>query len=90
MTRNEDQPQQVIPDRIVERCVEVALAQLLSLLQLVFHLRVLAVEHLAPAKVVQRPMLCGRHEPGARFVRDAGLGPPLQRRDERILSQVFR
>src|SRR2546430_15720597 len=34
-------------------------------------------------------MLRGGHEPGARIVRDARLGPALERADERILRQVL-
>src|SRR3989442_10770347 len=43
--------------------------------ELVTELLVLTVEHLAPAQLVYCPMLRGGHEPGARIVRDARLGP---------------
>src|SRR3989442_6097395 len=57
--------------------------------ELVTELLVLTVEHLAPAQLVYCPMLRGGHEPGARIVRDARLGPALERGDERILRQVL-
>ena len=34
-------------------------------------------------------MLRGGHEPGARIVRDARLGPALERGDERVVRQVL-
>jgi len=34
-------------------------------------------------------MLRGSHEPGAGVVRDAGLRPLLQRRDESTLPEIF-
>src|SRR5207244_13010725 len=35
-------------------------------------------------------MLRGGHEPGARIVRDARLGPPLERREQRLLREILR
>src|SRR5947207_418823 len=40
--------------------------------------------------MVDGAMLRRRHEPRARIVRDARLGPLLERGDERILREVFR
>ena len=52
-------------------------------------LLVLALEQLVPAEVVDRAMLRGGHEPGARVARDARLRPLLERGDERILREVL-
>src|SRR6185295_9929405 len=57
--------------------------------QLDRELLVLALEPGAPAEDVDGAMLGGGHEPGARIVRDARRGPPLQRGDQRVLRQVF-
>ncbi len=90
MTGREDQAQQVVADVIVERRVEITLGALFPGAQLVTELRVLALEQLAAAKQVDRPMLRGGHQPGARVVRDARLRPPLERGDERVLGEILR
>ena len=38
---------------------------------------------------VDRAVLGGGHQPGARVVRDAGLRPLLERRDERVLGELL-
>jgi hypothetical protein len=42
------------------------------------------------AQAVDRPALGGGHEPGARVVRDARLGPLLEGGYEGLLSEVLR
>ena len=49
----------------------------------------LALEQRSPAQQVDRAMLRGGHQPGARVVRDARLRPLLERGDERVLRQVL-
>src|SRR2546422_9680368 len=74
---------------IVDRGVEIRPRRVPPSLELVTELLMLAVEHLAPAQLVNRPVLRGGHEPGARIVRDARLGPALERGDERVVRQVL-
>ena len=64
-------------------------ASLLLGLELVAELLVLALEQLVPAQQVDRAMLRGGHEPGARVVRDARLRPLLERGDERVLRELL-
>ena len=90
MAGGKDQAQQVVADVIVERRVERALGALLPGAQLVPELHVLALEQLAAAEQVDGAMLRRGHEPGARVVRHARLGPPLERRHEGVLREILR
>ncbi len=83
---HEDQPQHVVLDAVVEHRLEVGL---LGLLELAAELLVLALQPRVAAEQVDRTVLGGGHEPGARVVRDARLGPLLQRRHERVLREVL-
>src|SRR5437867_7928724 len=85
MTRDEHQAQEVVAHFVVDRSGEIRLRTPLPGLELGPELLVLALGELAVAQVVDRPMLRGGHEPGARVVRDTRLRPPLQRGDQRIL-----
>src|SRR5262249_2201063 len=49
----------------------------------------LARDQLMPPQPVDRPTLRGGHEPSARIVGHARLGPPLQRGDERVLGEFL-
>src|SRR3989442_14049595 len=89
MAGDEHEAQQVVADMIVDRRVEIRHRRVPPSLELGTELLMLAIEHLAPAQLVDRPMLRGGHEPGARIVRDARLGPALERDDERVLRQVL-
>ena len=89
MAGREHQPQQVVADMIVERGIEVRHVRLLLRLQLVPELLVLALQHGAPAELVDRTVLCRRHQPRARVVRHARRRPPLERREEGILRQIL-
>src|SRR5881296_1351376 len=90
MAGDEHEAEQVVADVIVDRGVEIRQRRLALRLELVPELLVLAIEHLAAAQLVDRPMLRGGHQPGARVVRYARRGPALERRDERVMSQVLR
>src|SRR5438067_441147 len=90
MTGGEDQAQQIVADVIVQRGVEIRHGQLLLDLELTTELLVLALEHLAATQPVDRAMLRGGHEPGARVVRDARLRPLLECGDECVLREPLR
>ena len=49
----------------------------------------LALVHAGAAQTIDRAVLGGGHEPGARIVRDARLRPLLERCDEGFLGEVF-
>ena len=68
----------------MSRCAEPSLQ-----LELARELLVLALERRAAAQQVDRAVLRRGHEPGARVVRDARLGPLLERGDERVLRQLL-
>ena len=89
MTGREHEAQEIVAHVVVDRGVEVRHGHLLPGLELVADLLVLAFEPLGPAKVIDRPVLRGGHEPGARIVRDARLRPSLERGHERVLGQVL-
>ena len=88
VTGGEDQPEQLVADVVVERGVEIGHGLLLLLHIERDHL-VLAREHAAAAQMIQRPALGGRHQPRAGLFRNAGRGPMLERRQQRILRQLL-
>src|SRR5690242_4124878 len=90
MAGGENQTQQVVPDVVIERGVEIVLGTHLPSLELVADRLVLAVEHLAAPQPVDSAMLGGGHEPGARIVGHARRGPLLERREQRLLRQILR
>ncbi len=90
MAGGEDQPQQVVADRVVERGLEVGRRRVLRRLHVVADLLVLPIEHPAAPEVIDGAVLGRRHEPGARVPRNARPGPLLERGDERVVRQVFR
>ena len=81
MTGDEHQAQEVVADVIVHRGLKVRRSHLKLGLDLATDFLVLALEQRSPAQQVDRTMLRGGHEPGARVVRDARLRPPLERGD---------
>ena len=58
-------------------------------LELAHQLLLLALERAAAPQHVDRAVLRGGHEPGARVVRDARLRPALERGDQRVLREVL-
>ena len=90
MARGKNETQQVVAHVVVDGGRQRSLGTHLSLLELAAEMLVLAVLHLAASQVIDRAMLRRRHEPRARIVRHARLGPLLEGRDERVLRQVFR
>ncbi len=88
MTGYEYQAQEIVPDVVVERGVEVRPPRPGP--ELAAELFVLAGEPRPPAQQVDRTMLRGGHEPGARVVGDARLRPPLEGDDEGVLGQLLR
>ncbi len=89
MAGDEHEAQQVVADVIVDGGVEIREPRVPIGLDVVAELLVLTVEHLAPAQLVDGPVLRRGHEPGSRVVRDARLGPALERRHERVLCQIL-
>jgi len=70
MAGREDEPQQVVVERIVHRGGQVG-SVVAAPLELAPELLRLAVVHAGAAQAVDRAVLGGGHEPGARVVRDA-------------------
>ena len=89
MARREHQAQQVVADVIVDRRDELLLDGSAGVGGR-SDLFVLALGEAPAAQHVDRPVLRGGHEPGARVLRHARLRPALERRDERVLGEVFR
>ena len=74
MTAREHEAQEIVSDVVVDRGVEVRHRELCWQLDLVTDLVVLALEPLVPAQDVERAILRGGDEPGARVLRDADSG----------------
>jgi hypothetical protein len=58
-------------------------------LEFVTEFLMLALEHLVPPQVIERPMLGRRHQPRARILWHAGFRPLLEGSHQRILRQFF-
>ena len=71
MAGDEDQAEQVVTHGIVDGHVEILDGPLLPFLDLESQLLVFSLEPLGPAEMIDSAMFGGRHEPGARIVRDA-------------------
>src|SRR5215475_6662841 len=89
MARNEDETQQIVPDLIVERGIEIWLRRLLLDFELVTQLSVFSFEELIAAEEIDRSMLSARHQPSAGPFRDARRWPLLKRRDQGLLRELF-
>ena len=90
MAGDEDEAQEIVANVIVDRGVEIGLRRLLLNLELITELLMFAFEQLVAAEDIDRPMLRGGHEPGARLIRNARLGPLFKRRNESVLRQLLR
>ena len=88
MTGDEHEPEQVVADVLVERGLEIRTDRRLDD-GVGCNLLVRALQHLLPPELVEGPVLRRGHEPGARILRDAGLGPALERGDQRLLGQIL-
>src|ERR1700687_6154704 len=82
------QAKQVVADVIIQDLVKIRRGFLA--LNLVSKFFVLAFEQFVATQEIDGAMLCGGHEPGARFVRYARLRPLLERGHEGLLSEVLR
>ena len=89
MAGGEHQAQEVVAHLVVEGGVQIGLVGVLADLELPRQLLLLALLQLAAAQPVDRAVLGRAHQPGARVVRDALLGPLLQGRHERLLGEVL-
>src|SRR5262245_3854550 len=88
MAGGEHEAEQIVADIVVERAIEIGLRLLLDL-ALVAELAMFSFEQLIAAKMVDGPMFRRRHKPGAGLVGEAGLGPLLESRDQRVLGEFF-
>ena len=90
MAGDEDEAEEVVADVIVDarrrdRAREASCCDF----QLVAELPFLAFVHRATAQLIDRAVLRGGHQPGARLVGHTRLRPTLQRRDQGVLRQVL-
>ena len=87
MARHEDEAEEIVPEVLVDRCVQVHAS--LFPLDIASELFILALERLATPDQVGRVMLRGRHEPGARSLWHARRGPLLERGNEGVLCELL-
>src|SRR5208337_2412937 len=88
MTGDEHEAQKIVANVIVKSSVQVRHRHFLRL-ELATELRVFAVEQLVSPEMVNRAMLGGGHQPGARVVWDARLRPLFQRSHKSIVCEVL-
>src|SRR6266581_7038516 len=93
MAGDEHEAQEVVADVVVHAIDQggfvVRRRHLLLELHLAGQLFVLALEELVAAEVIERAVLGGGHEPGARVVRNARPGPGLERGEEGVLRELL-
>ena len=70
MAGRKDEPQQVVVERIVDGGGQIRVLVLAAPFDLARELMGLAVVHFGAAQAIDRAVLGGGHEPGARIVRD--------------------
>src|SRR6266540_6698682 len=90
MTGNEHKPQEIITHVFITVCLMFRCSQLLLNLDITTDLFILAFEPHISADLINGMMFRGCHEPGTWFIRNTGLWPLLQCRDERTLGKIFR
>lgn len=93
MTSGEHEPQQIVADVVVARRFEhvgdVRRDVRAERIEIEADLLALArVQRVLP-QMIERAALRGRHQPCARIVRHAAARPVLERRDERVLRELF-
>ena len=88
MTGNEEQAQQVITNIVVKSGLQIRRGHLFRP-KLSTQSLVLALNPCVSSEVIHGAMLGSRHEPGARVIRDARLGPLLERGDQSILREIL-
>ena len=89
MAGNENEPEQVIADVIVDRGFQTSHGGLLPGIGFASQFFMLTLEKFCATEGVDGTMLRRGHEPGARIIRDARLWPTLESGDECILCEVF-
>ena len=89
MTCGEDEAKEIVADVIVDGSIEIGHGRFLLRVELVAEQLVLALEQLVSAQKIDRAMFGSRHEPGTRIVGNAGLGPLLERDEERVLREIL-
>src|SRR5262249_24928386 len=88
MTGDENQSKQVVADVVIKRGVEVWYCHLLGL-EITPELLMFTIQQRTASQLINRTMIGGGHEPRTWFVGDAGFGPLFERRDHRVVSEVF-
>ncbi len=89
MARGEHEAQQVVADVVRKMGIHTWLRIREERLDLPRELRFLLRVELALAEAVERAMLRGGHEPGARVVGNAARGPGFERRHQRVLRELL-
>ena len=90
MAGREHEPQEVVADVVVEGRVEIRRGPVPARPRARRpSSSCLRSSSLFRRRMIDRTMLRGGHEPGARIVRDARLRPLLERGDERVLREVL-
>src|SRR5438128_6351408 len=88
MAGDEDEPQQVVSDFVVERRSEVW-NLILFCLEVASDLDMFLSPHPVTPEEIDGAMFGGRHEPGPRILWNAFVRPLLERGHERVLREIF-
>src|SRR5258706_5940084 len=89
MARNKYQPKEIVFNVALLREFKIRHGGFLLRFQLAAQLLVFSFEKFCPAKMIERAMFGGGHEPRAGIVRYTRFGPFFERGDERVLRQFF-
>src|ERR1700732_2298292 len=90
MTGNEDEPEQVVADVVVDRGFQTSHGGLLPGIGFASKFFMLTFKKFFSAGGVNGATLCRGHEQGTRIIRNTRLWPTLESGDEGVLGEVFR
>src|SRR5712691_5231815 len=88
MTRDKNQPQQVVAHIVVESRIKIGHGHLFRG-KFAAKLLVLTIKTRVSTELVYGTMFRGGHQPCARIIRDARLRPSLERGDQSVLCEIF-
>src|SRR5260370_25169068 len=93
MAGNEKQAEQIVAEILFVGSVEfgfkICHGGFLLGVEFAAELFVFALEKFVAAKMIERAMLCGSHQPSAGIVRYAGAGPLFERGHQSVLRKFF-
>jgi hypothetical protein len=89
MAGREHQAQEIIANIVIDHCFEIRYCPFLPGVEIAADLLVFLLEPLVSAEEIDRTVLRGGHEPGARIVRNSRIRPLLECRNKSVLREIL-